>query len=376
MSSYTTRITVFICMLTMALAANGQITPQHTSKYVCPPCYHVDKFLDGAEHEHDGKCPVCGMALIEKPLFDINTAPELHSGSGSFYFQAQQQASSILIPVFYHKPTSFNHDTRILLVIPGAGRNAWSYRDAWIKASELHNVLVISPSYAEQSFDFAAYHFAGIVDSLEFTNFTTSSTDGRVNKYFMQDEDLKLGNPTSPENWLFNDFERLFVQVKTATGLTATHYDLFGHSAGGQILHRMAIYNPRSSADRIIAANSGSYTLPNFAHNYPFALGRSQFNPEFFPDVFSTKLTLLIGEQDNDQETRGTLLHSPITDKRGLGRLARGQYFFKAAQQQAFDMDLPFNWQMKIVPNVGHDYENMSIAAAELLYGAGATSKQ
>ena len=36
---------------------------------------------------------------------------------------------------------------------------------------------------------------------------------------------------------------------------------MFGHSAGAQILHRMVLFAPGSRADRIVAANSGFYTL-------------------------------------------------------------------------------------------------------------------
>ena len=43
-------------------------------------------------------------------------------------------------------------------------------------------------------------------------------------------------------------------------GSREAQYDIFGHSAGGQIVHRMAIFHPDSKARRMVAANSAFYT--------------------------------------------------------------------------------------------------------------------
>ncbi len=62
------------------------------------------------------------------------------------------------------------------------------------------------------------------------------------------------------------------------------------------------------------------------------------------------------------------MLHTPIVDEQGLGRLARGRSFYLAGQKQAQLRAVPFQWQLKTVPGAGHDFEIMSRAAAEFLY--------
>ena len=47
---------------------------------------------------------------------------------------------------------------------------------------------------------------------------------------------------------------------------------MFGHSAGGQVLHRLAIFRPNNKADRILASNSGWYTIPTITNIFPTGL--------------------------------------------------------------------------------------------------------
>ena len=83
----------------------------------------------------------------------------LDTGSGSFqYFPTGDRPP---IEVFYHRPRSMTADSRVLLVIPGAGRNADSYRDACVEESETYSVLILSPRYPEDEYDFGGYHMVG-----------------------------------------------------------------------------------------------------------------------------------------------------------------------------------------------------------------------
>ncbi len=45
------------------------------------------------------------------------------------------------------------------------------------------------------------------------------------------------------------------------------------------------------------------------------------------------------------------------------------EYFYSQSQRLAKSAKPPFNWQLKSVKGVGHDYRKMGVAAAELLYG-------
>lgn len=172
----------------------------------------------------------------------------------------------------------------------------------------------------------------------------------------------------NPKKWIFSDFDRIFEIVKKELNLETETYDLFGHSAGGQILHRYAIFYPNNKADVILAANSGWYTVPTFEHEFPYGLKNTGISKYQLKAAFGENLVVFLGKEDDENETRGSLRRTPEANRQGAGRLARGKYFFKIAQEQAKMLGTDFEWKLVIVPGVGHDFRAMSKAAAEYLY--------
>jgi pimeloyl-ACP methyl ester carboxylesterase len=173
---------------------------------------------------------------------------------------------------------------------------------------------------------------------------------------------------SNPDVWIFSDFDRLFAVVKHSLNLTTDKYDLFGHSAGGQVLHRFALFHNSENADRILASNAGWYTVPSFAEAFPTGLRNAPINTAQVKKALTKKLVVFLGELDNEHETRGSLVKNERMNKQGLHRLARGNFFFDAARQQAETLQVNFGWDKVIVPGIGHDYKNMSLVASEYLY--------
>ena len=209
----------------------------------------------------------------------------------------------------------------------------------------------------------------GIVEQLELNNPDIEKVDGRISKYRMNDDDIEFSFVKTRSNWLFDDFDLIFTTMKSFLGTDQTNYDLFGHSAGGQILHRFAIFKPDSEANRIVAANSGFYTLPDTSADFPFGTKGTSITQNDINKSFANKLVILLGEYDDASEKRGTMLHTPSADAQGLGRFERGMYFYTHSQKMAKSSKRPFHWQLKLVEGVGHDYKKMGVVAAELLYG-------
>ncbi len=324
--------------------------------YVCKPC---DLPCDQLTFDKPGSCPHCKMPLEKKLKLNEIT---IEKGSGAFLIEGSQDKT---IKVYYHKPKNFTQDAKVVLVIPGAGRNADSYRDTWIKASEKHNALILSPRYPEKDYDFGDYHLAGLVKDLNLEG----SIDFVENTNLAQLSEEKVAfvfNNDSSSS-LFNDFDRIFDLVKAELDLSVTTYDLFGHSAGGHILHRMALFQSGSKSDRILASNASFYTLPNFENSYPFGLKNTALSEEQLKLAFAKNLVVFLGEQDNENETRGTFLRSTTADQQGLHRLARGTHFYETAKAKAQELNTEFNWQLKVVPDVGHNQEKMGTAAASFL---------
>jgi len=339
--------------------------------YVCQPC---DLPCDTIEYSRPGVCPHCKMPLVKQSeLIDesalVLNEIDLKTGSGAFLIDGGKEHLGRTIKVYYHMPENYTKDSNVLIVVPGAGRNGDSYRDAWIEKSEQYGVLILSPMYEETQYPFEDYHLGGVIESpnlMESVTFVENTNIARLNEEVF----TCTFNPNRDE-WLFNDFDRLFDLVVAATNSSQTQYDIFGHSAGGQILHRFAIFQPDSRARRIVAANPGFYTLPDFDTDIPLGLKSTPLTEEDLQQSFRKRLVVFVGALDNEQEQGGTMLRSPTVDRQGTHRLARGRFFYNFAERQAQAMRSTFNWTLEIIPNVGHDQEKMGQAAADYLYRQG-----
>jgi hypothetical protein len=333
--------------------------------YICPPCASCP--MDDRVFDAPGRCPGCGMTLIPRPgsLQQTNLA---RSGTGAFTMPGGLGHERDLITVNYHRPSNFRADSRILIVLPGSGRDGDEYRDAWIETANSKGVFVAALTYPERAYDFAAYQLGGVVRNLEIRNMPVGSDGSTPSVVRLRDEDLRFEINTNKESWLFHDFDRVFESIKRATGSTMNHYDIFGHSAGAQILHRHVLFHPNSRADRIVAANAGFYTLPDLQTPQILGLKGTGVTAKSLQQSFASKLTLLLGELDNSGEEGGINLHTPLIDKQGIGRLDRGRYFYRTSEAIAKRAGAPFMWRLQTVPGVGHDFRKMSKSAATVLY--------
>ena len=291
----------------------------------------------------------------------------IEEGSGEFIMQGGKGNEEKSIKVYYHRPKNFQSQSKILIVIPGAGRNADSYRDAWIEESERYSILILSPMYLEREYGFGDYHLCGVIYDLDLKNSVEYVENSNVARLDENAFTFKVN--MNADEWIFNDFDRLFAMAVGATNSQQTQYDVFGHSAGGQILHRFALFHPHSKAHRILACNSGFYTMPNFESALPFGLENTPLTKEDLKSSFQKHLILFNGELDNENETRGTLLRSVTVDQQGLHRLERGNSFYQAAKTMAKKMGWDFHWELQVVPQVGHNHKKIGDAAAEYLYG-------
>lgn len=290
-----------------------------------------------------------------------------------------------------------------MIVIPGAGRNGNDYRDAWIKASEHYGVLILSPGYSEIHYpEYWSYNLGNMPDAVTVN--IRMQVDTNPGKWQFGDEVERSANlerlaQRSPlmqqfallalsgmitdvdakatgltvnadrNAWIYSDFDRIFETARHALDLEAQTYDLFGHSAGGQILHRFVLFHPDNLANRILAANAGWYTLPEFETAFPYGLKDTGMNENEIRDALQSDLIVFLGEKDDEHETRGSLRGTPEANEQGPGRLQRGKFFFVRAQAMAEQLDTELKWKLEIVPGVGHEYRRMATAGADYLYG-------
>ena len=86
-------------------------------------------------------------------------------------------------------------------------------------------------------------------------------------------------------------------------------------------------------------------------------------------------LLILLGENDTDAEDK-YLPRAPEAHAQGKHRLARGQHFFSVAQDSVTRLKCGLNWQIEVVPNVGHDNKKMAPAAARAMFEMSRQSKR
>jgi hypothetical protein len=295
------------------------------------------------------------IILILFSSYSLATNENITLGSGKFTIDGGEGHTEKRIDVYYHVPLSYDKNTKVLIVVPGAGRNGWSYRDSWVEAAEKYNVLILSPSYSEDFYPrFWNYNIARML------------SDVKINKAKTAIESYTV--VADSNEWIFNDFDRIFDYSMIKFNLSAKQYDMFGHSAGGQIIHRLALFDFKNKANRLLASNSGWYTVPTFKENFPYGLKNGVFTQDQISSVFKSNLIVFLGELDNEHETRGHLVRNSQLDIQGTYRLSRGQHFFKKSNELASNLNVEFNWNIHVVQGVGHDYKNMGKAAGIYLY--------
>jgi len=270
---------------------------------------------------------------------DLTQVRAIKFGTSYFVMNAYKHSDRKTIRVWSHMPDSWEDGDKVLFVMHGMSRNAKAYLDQWKQIAEQKNILVIAPEFHSK-----------------FYKITTNDyQDGNLYDFF--------GKENPKEEWAFQVIDNIVEHINEKNSFEINRFDIFGHSAGSQFVHRMVMLYPNSRINKAIAANAGVYTFPSAKGDYPYNLP-SQHPP--LSGAFSKQLIILLGENDVSSSS-GFLDQSTLAMKQGKNRLERGKHFFNVSENIAADRGYEFNWQVKIVPDTGHNKNKMIKAAAELL---------
>jgi len=245
--------------------------------------------------------------------------------------------------LYFYRPKSFQPNGRILIALHGQSRNADRYRDYFIEAAERYNVLVLAPEFSRQNYR----------GSRQFNLGNLKNRGG----HFL---------PQSVQSFLVID--RVFAEAREQLRFVQQRYYLFGHSAGSQFVHRMLLFSPSEKIIAAVAANAGWYTEPDIEIEFPYGMGNTLEADTKFRRSFAKELIILLGEDDNIENHR-KLRTTDEAMAQGPHRLARGHNFYRRAKGIAQKLGLPFKWQLKVVPGVGHSGRGMADPAADVLFG-------
>jgi hypothetical protein len=177
---------------------------------------------------------------------------------------------------------------------------------------------------------------------------------------------------TARAKWTYLAVEHLFDHVRSITGSKRRGYLLYGHSAGGQFVHRLVMLLPEARVERAVAANSGKYLWPDPAVTYPYGLGGivGRRDAKLLRKALGRKLLVLVGTRDTEEDEKKDpdLPTSEQAAKQGKNRLLRARNFHQAARKTAAALGAAFRWKLHEVKDVAHSNSGMAPRAAELLF--------
>lgn len=268
---------------------------------------------------------------------EITEIKKIKNGIDFFVMHAYKDSKRKSIKVWTYKPASWNNEDKIVFVMHGGGRNADDYLSAWVKLADENNLLIVAPEFENK---FSKY-------------ITNDYQEGNLFTFF--------GTQNSKREWAYAVVENIFDHIKSVNKITNEHYDIFGHSAGGQFVHRMVMLMPESRIRTAISANSGFFSLPNEKLEFPYGIKNTDVDLQ---EAYKKRLVILLGELDNDPSL-GTFRRTDLAMEQGVHRLERGTTFFNANKKLKNKNNWTFNWSLDTIKNVGHDYKRMSANAIE-----------
>jgi len=284
---------------------------------------------------------VCGCSF---PVSDPAAASGIPVGSSHYVFNDTLGNAGQPITVYTYRPDSWNTSGPILIAMHGGGRSAAPTRDFWIPYSEKYSALIIAPEFSSRDYP---------------TDFEYNGG----NMFYGEN-----WTPKNKANWTFTAIEHIFDDIRSRTGAHQEAYLLFGHSAGGQFVHRLALFLPEARFSRAVAANAGLYAMPAYTAWFPYGLYGSPLTQEDLKGVFAKKLIIMSGERDTDPND-GSLARFPDAEAQGSTRFERAKNFYSTAQRESARLNTILNWEYHTVPGVAHDEAGMARASAPLLFG-------
>ena len=242
---------------------------------------------------------------------------------------AQQTAELDGTPfqVFTYRPAGCQ-PSAILLVFHGVDRNASGYRDDAIPLAQRYCMVVAAPLFDVARFPSWSYQRGGIVQH---------------------------GLMQPQASWTIRYVPLLADWVRQQEHRPDLPYDQIGHSAGAQFLSRVVAFGT-GSARHTILANPSTWVRPSLAVAAPYGFGGAPDAEAALKRSLAAQVTLLLGQDDVGSKNLAT---SEEAEDQGATRFERGTHEFQEAQDAARQHGWPLNWQMSVVPSVGHNARRM-----------------
>ena len=247
------------------------------------------------------------------------------------------------IDVITYIPPNATPSTPILMVIPGASRDAQRFHASWLDLAKKNHFSVITIG-AKKSFfpDEYSYNAGGVI--------------------------TENGDLVHESKWLFSALEPIFNDFKKRYGFLSKKFYLFGHSAGGGFVHRYLLFKKEAPVFKAVAANPAFVTLPDKNTLYPFGLEGIPHSDKNIKSWMNKNMAILLGEDDLGPRTK-PLSNGQMARAQGPNCLERGKLLYSETKIKAKEFGFDFNWELITVPEVGHDNYQLAPFASIYLFG-------
>lgn len=245
------------------------------------------------------------------------------------------------IEVYTYHPRDCASPT-ILMVFHGNSRAARSYLNSSREIAQQSCFTVYAPRFDKDRFPGWSYHRGGLIH------------DGEL---------------LPEEDWTVEMVGDLLDWARKQEGTPEAQAILFGHSAGGQFLSRVAAYAMPENVQRIVIANPSTYVLPTTDEPVPYGYGGLPADDAqtWMQAYLAAPVTIYLGDEDTGSKL---LTMNRQAQEQGNNRLNRGQNTFEAAKEIATKNGWPFNWQLVHADGIGHSGRGM-LQANEMVRALG-----
>ena len=310
-----------------------------------PPPARVIYFFNGVGYSNCQDClmkRICHIIFFALfSSFVCNGAETFSSGTGHFSYNMPSGEITDTLKVFYHIPAGYDRKSMpVVIGFHGNDRDCSYWVETWKEYADKNGFMFFIPWFTHESFPTRRYQETGVKD-----------TEGNI---------LPLKSRTSAL------VDSLICHILKNSGSNERKVTIFGHSAGGQFVHRFMLLNNSPYVKKAIIGNPGWFTFPSMEEEYSYGIkDLSEIDDNRLRDMLSRNIILQLAEGDTIRES--FLRKTPEADRQGRNRLERGNKYFETLKSIADKKHWDFNWRKVYVPNVGHDAVAMSRYAAENL---------
>ncbi|HTZ37044.1 MAG TPA: alpha/beta hydrolase [Stellaceae bacterium] len=243
-----------------------------------------------------------------------------------------------------YRPATHGPDSPVAIVQHGQSRNGREYCDGWIATADRVGLLVVAITFPLDAWP----------DALTYNNGHVLDADGALRPR---------------DAWSFAIPGRVFGLLREAGVTRRAQMHLWGHSAGGQYVHRLLATQPHGVLAKVGAANPGWYTLPTLDLPYPEGLGGIGLGRDDVVRLLAYPLVIFAGDRDIDS-TAANLPSHDAAKAQGPHRFARAHFYLERGRSEAARLGVACNWRLEVVPGVGHEGPGgMSAFAARYWFG-------